>query len=467
VELTKGKKHYIDMTAGTEWKQILRFALPIMLGQLLQQLYSTVDGIVVGNFVSSGALAAVGSCTTMVMIFIAASNGMSNGSCIVISQFFGAGRREDMRSAAANIFLLMLVLGLVMTAIGTLTADFTTRTILAIRDPDIQREAEIYLRIYSFGLVFTFLYNAVAAALRAVGDSRAVLYFLLVSTVVNTGLDLLFVCTLDRGIAGAAWATVISQIACVAASVVYMFRRYPAFRFTSLRQLKYNRTKMLLCLQMGVPSTIQQLTISCGHVMMQRLINSFGEATMAAVTVGSRYDHYCGIPILGMLQAIASFSGQNTGAGRYDRVKRGLTSGIIMDLIFVGIISCLLYFFAEPLAALFGVEGEALHRAVEYLRFLCFAYIPFAVYIPINGTFQGCGEPMAAACVSFLSLGGRVGLAYLLILVFRFDYHMLWVTIIFGWSFGLIFAACHFATGKWKTKSLVKNHIPKPEGETE
>lgn len=453
------------MTTGPEWKRILLFALPIMLGQLLQQLYSTVDGIVVGNFVSSGALAAVGSCMTMSMIFIAASNGMSNGSCIVISQFFGAGRKNDMRAAAANIFLLMFGLGLVITLLAALTAGFTIRVILAINDETIAAQAELYLRIYSIGLIFTFLYNAVAAALRAVGDSRAVLYFLLVSTVVNTALDLLFVCAFRWGVAGAAWATVISQAACIAVSVWYMFRNYPDFRFTSPKQLKFDRVKMKLCLEMGIPSTIQQLTISCGHVLMQRLVNSFGEATMAAVTVGSRYDHYCSIPILGMLQAVASFSGQNTGAGRYDRVKRGVISGIAMDLIFVAIISCALYIFAEPLSALFGVEGEALYRAVEYLRFLCFAYIPFAIYIPINGTFQGCGEPMAAACVSLIALSGRVGLSYLFICGFGYDYHMLWESFIYGWGAAMIFAICHFATGKWKTKSLIRKPLPKEETE--
>ena len=444
------------MTTGTEWKRILLFALPIMLGQLLQQLYSTVDGIVVGNFVSSGALAAVGSSMTMSMLLIAASNGMSNGSCVVIAQFFGAGKEKDMRAAAANIFLLMAGLGLVITVGSALTAGFTARAILAIEDPVIAEQAELYLRIYSIGLIFTFLYNAVAAALRAVGDSRAVLYFLLVSTVVNTGLDLLFVCVFRWGVAGAAWATVISQAACIAVSVFYMFRRYPVFRFTSPKQLKYDRVKMRLCLEMGIPSTLQQLVISSGHVLMQRLVNSFGEDMMAAVTVGSRFDHYCGIPILGIMQALASFAGQNTGAGRYDRVKRGLFRAVGMDILFVAVISCCLYIFAEPLSRLFGVEGEALRLAVEYLRFLCFAYLIFATYIPFNGTLQGCGEALAAACVSMTALAVRVGLAYLLIRGFGCGYHWIWGTMAFGWAAALIVAVGRFSTGKWKTKSIVR-----------
>ena len=450
------------MTTGTEWKRLLVFALPIMLGQLLQQLYSTVDGIVVGNFVSSGALAAVGSCMSMSMLLIAVSNGMSNGSCIIISQFFGAGREKDMRSAAANIFLLMTALGLAITLLAISTVGFTVRIILGIDEAEIAAQAAVYLRIYCVGLIFTFLYNAVAAVLRAVGDSRAVLYFLLVSTAVNTALDLLFVCVFHWGVAGAAWATVISQLACICVSVVYMFRRYPVFRFTSPKQLKFDKVKMKLCLEMGIPSTLQQLTISCGNVLTQRLVNSFGEATMAAVTVGSRYDHYCAIPIMGMMQSTASFAGQNTGAGRYDRVKRGLVSAVVMDLIFVAVIIACLYTLAQPLSRLFGVEGEALKRAVEYLRFLCFAYIPFAIYIPINGTLQGCGQPMAAASVSLTALSVRVGLSYLLVFVFGRGYRAIWTPYLVGWSCALIYVVIHFFRGRWMTKSIVKN-APKQE----
>jgi len=459
------KRPYRDLTTGTEWKQLLLFALPIMLGQLLQQLYSTVDGIVVGNFVSSGALAAVGSCTTMSMIFLGISFGMSNGGCIVISQFFGAGREDDMRAAAANIFFLMTCLGLIATAVGALTAHFLTTVVLDIQDPAIQQQAEVYFRIFAIGFLSTYIYNTVAATLRAVGDSRAVLYFLLVSTVANTALDLLFVCVFRWGVAGAAWATVIAQVACVIVSIVYMFRRYPTFRFTGWKQLEISRAKMKLFLEMGIPSTLQHLAISSGHVLMQRLVNSFGEATMAAVTVGSRYDHYCSIPILGINQASASFAGQNTGAGKYDRVKRGLYGGICIDLAFIAVINTALYIFAEPLAGLFGVDGEALHRAVEYLRFLCFAFIPFAIYIPINGTFQGCGEPLAAAFVSLIALSLRVGCSYVMVLAFHMDYHALWITYAIGWTGALIFAASHFATGKWKTKSLIKD-VPAEEQKT-
>ena len=449
-------KKFNDMTVGPEWKCILMFAIPIMLGQLLQQLYSTVDGIVVGNFVSEGALAAVGNCASMTMVFLAFSNGLSNGSGIIISQYFGAGREKDMRSAAANILLMMAGLGIVMTVIGVLGAGFLTRSVLGIEDALIQHEAETYLRIYAAGLLFTFLYNGVAATLRAVGDSRAVLYFLLVSTVVNTVLDLLFVCKFGWGTAGAAWATVLSQVACVAVSIWYMFRNYPVFRFEKLGELKFDAEKTKLCLKLGIPNMLQQLCVSCGHVLLQRLINSFGAVTMAAVAVGMRVDHYCSIPMMGVMTSMSSFAGQNTGAGHYDRVKRGAFRAILMSFFGISVICTLLYIFAAPLAGLFGVEGETLHRAVEYLRFIAFAFPVFALYIPLNGVFQGCGEPMAAAAVSLVALGVRVVMAYVLVLVFHFDYHALWTPYLMGWGVALFVAVGHFATGKWKTHAVVQ-----------
>ena len=446
-----------NMTTGTEWKRILLFALPIMLGQLLQQLYSTVDGIVVGNFVSSGALAAVGSCAIMSMIFLAFSMGLSNGSGVVVAQFFGAGRHEDMRATAANILLLLGLLGLAASLLAVLSARFCTAVILSIKDAAIQSEAELYFRIYGVGLFFTFLYNAIAAILRAVGDSKAVLYFLIVSTVANTLLDILFVRTLGWGVAGAAWATVISQIACAAVSVWYLFRRYPVFRFTSAKELRFDPGKMKLCLRMGIPSTLQMLTVSCGSVLLQRLINSFGEVTMAAVTVGSRFDHYCSVPVMSGFQAMSSFTGQNTGAGRYDRVKRGLVGAIGINLCILAVICPTLYIFAPQLATLFGVEGETLRRAVEYLRYLCTFYAIFGLYSPFSALFQGCGEPLWSALIAMAALTTRVGSSYLLILGFHFDYHALWQTYLYGWVVALTIAVLHFASGTWKTKSLVKS----------
>lgn len=445
-----------DLTKGPEWRCILTFALPIMAGQLLQQLYSTVDGIIVGNFVSSEALAAVGSCSSLVMVFIALSFGMSNGCGIVVAQLFGAQRREDMRRAASTSLILLFGMGVFFTAVFFFTAELTTTAVLGIKDGAIADMVIDYIRFYSLGMIFQFVYNAVASILRSIGDSRAALYFLMVSTLVNTVLDLVFVAVLGWGVAGAAAATSIAQAACCIVSFMYMFRRYEVFRF-GRGEWVFDREKLRLCLKMGIPTTIQHMIISCGHLLLQRLVNSFGAVTMAAYTVGSRFDHYASIPSMGMFQAMASFAGQNTGAGRYDRVKRGMFACVAMNLSMVVVICAGLYAFAAPLATLFGVAGEELTQSAECIRFISLCYPLFGFYITFNGMFQGCGIPLAATSVSAIALGGRVVGAYTMAYLLELGYASVWQSCCIGWGLALLLVLYHFFRGKWKTASLVKN----------
>lgn len=444
-----------DLTKGPEWRAILMFALPIMAGQLLQQLYSTVDGIIVGNFVSSDALAAVGSCGALVMVFIALSFGMSNGCGVVIAQLFGANLMGEMRKAASTALILLFSMGVVLTLVFFFSAPFATSVVLGVSDEAIAAMVIDYIRFYSLGMIFQFVYNAVAAILRSIGDSRAALYFLLVSTVVNTILDLVFVAWFHWGVAGAAAATSIAQAACCIVSVVYMLRRYEVFRFKRGEQL-FDSEKLRLCLRMGIPTTIQHLIISCGHLLLQRLVNSFGAVTMAAYTVGSRFDHYASIPSMGMFQAMASFAGQNTGAGRYDRVKKGMFACVAMNLAMVVVICAALFAFAAPLSTLFGVEGEELKQSVEYMRWISLFYPLFGFYITFNGMFQGCGIPFAATSVSAICLASRVAGAYFMANVMELGYASCWYSCTIGWGCGVIVVLFHFFRGKWKTASLVK-----------
>ncbi|MCQ2406797.1 MAG: MATE family efflux transporter [Oscillospiraceae bacterium] len=443
-----------DMTKGSEWRCILFFALPIMLGQLLQQLYSTVDGIIVGNYVSQKALAAVGACTSLAFVFIAIAMGMSGGCSIVISQLYGAKKMDELKKTEVTTIWLLLGLGIAVTAVCLIFSKAMIYSILKIGDSEIAQQARIYIIIYSLGLTAQFLYNAIAAILRALGDSKAVLYFLLVSTIANIILDLLFVAGFRMGVFGAAFATVLAQIACTVVSFIYMFRRFPELRIAR-NELSPDMGKLKVCVKMGIPTTIQQLIVSCGHVTLQRLINSFGENTMAACTIGSRYEHYVSVPAISFLQAEAAFSGQNAGAGRYDRVKRGLFSAIIMDVIIVVILSVILFAFASPLSALFGVDGIALSQAIEYIRFVCLFYFLFAIYIPLNGCFQGCGIPIAGTICSFLALGSRIIISYTMAGSLNMGYSACWKSCPWGWALALLFATVVFLSGKWKKGSVM------------
>lgn len=444
------------LTEGTEWKKILLFALPIMAGTLLQQLYNTVDGLVVGNYVSSNALAAVGSSGSLALIFVALGIGMGNGCGIVISQFFGAREYEDMRKAASTILILFFAMGLFFTVLGVSTTEFVMRYLIGIKDDDIFRHAVIYFRVYAIGILFQFVYNAVSSMLRSIGDSRATLYFLLVSTLSNIGLDMLFVAVFRWEVFGAALATIIAQFACALFSWMYMIRRYEHFRFKR-KEFVFDGVKFRLCLKMGIPTTIQQIILSSGMIFLQRLINSFGAVTMSAYAVGTKIEQYLSIPSSGFYSGMAAFAGQNTGAGRPDRVKRGMWAAIIMNLLFVGIIGALQCIFAEPLAAFFGVSGQTLSQSIEYIVFIAFAYPLLAFYLPINGMFQGAGVPLHSMGVVLLALGGRVIGAYVMVYAFGLGYASCWQSSAIGWTMGLTYSLIYYFSGRWKNRKIKAN----------
>lgn len=443
-----------DMTVGSEWKKILLFALPIMAGQFLQQLYNTVDGIVVGNFVSEAALGAVGACTTLALLFLAFSTGFGNGCGIMISQLFGAGRMDQVKRAVATGMILMGAMGALAMVIGWFGAEWLVVHLLNIQDPHLIDLSVSYFSIYALGLVFTFLYNCIASILRAVGDSKATLYFLCVSATMNLVLNILFVAVFRMGVAGAAVATVISQIACVAVCLVYMFVKYPMFRFGK-GEFRFDPALGKLCLELGIPMSLQMAIVSCGNLLMQRLVNHFGETTMAAFTCGLRIENYCMVPAMGFNSAMSMFTGQNIGAGKPDRIRRGWKAAVTMAVLVTFVIATALFAGAYPMSALFGVDGEAQLQAVDYIRFVSFMMLIFAVYLTTNGVVQGCGDALYASMCSLSTLGVRVALSYTLVFFFDFDYHVLWRCIPIGWLFAMILALHYFLAGKWKHKSVI------------
>jgi len=443
-----------DMTVGTEWKQILLFALPIMAGQFLQQLYNTVDGIVVGNFVSEAALGAVGACTTLAFLFLAVANGFSMGCGVMISQLFGAKRMDDVRRAVSTGLILLGGMGVAAMLLGYFGASRLVITVLDITDEKLAELSVAYFSLYSLGLVFQFLYNCIASILRAVGDSKATLYFLCVSAVMNLVLDVLFVAVFHWGVAGAAIATVLSQIVCVIVCFVYMLAKYPMFRFGK-GEFRFAPDLGRLCLKLGAPMTLQQAIVSCGNVAMQRLVNSFGEVTMAAFTCGLRIENYCMIPAMGFNSAMSMFTGQNIGAGKPERIERGWRSAVKMAMLVTFVIATVLFAGAYPLSALFGVDGEAQLQAVDYIRFVSYMMLIFSVYLTTNGVVQGSGDALYASVCSFSTLGIRVALAYTLVFFFDFDYHVLWRCIPIGWLFAMILALHYFLTGRWRNKSVI------------
>ena len=444
----------LDLTQGTPWKGALRFALPLLLGNLLQQLYNTADTIIVGNYVSDHALSAVGSCTSLTMLFTALALGFSIGAGVLAAQYFGAQKLGEVRRIAATSVVLFLALGAVMSVLGAVL----TRPLLAglLQTPEALLEMAVtYFMIYAAGLIFQFGYNIAAALLRAIGDSKATLYFLLASSLLNVVLDLLLVAVVKLGVAGAAIATVFSQLLSCVLSFWYMHRKYEFLRF-SVRQLRFEPALAGRVLAVGAPMAVQQSVVSCGFMFMQRLVNACGEDMVASFTVGSRIENYLILPTLSFQSTMATYTGQNIGAKRPDRVSRGLRQVILLAICITLPLSAAAYFLAPQIISLFAISGQAAAYCAQHLHLAAWAVLVFAVYFPCNGLLQGAGEGLYATACAALALGVRVALAYLLIKTALFGVAAIWWSQLLAWVVTLIFCYCHYFRGTWKTRSLVR-----------
>ena len=439
------------MTEGCIWKQILLFTLPLMAGNFLQQLYNAVDGIVVGNFVSENALAAVGTCSPVTMLFISVAMGLSTGCSILIAQMYGAKKYEDMRQAVSTSLILVIGVGLVLSVVGGVVAKWVLRNVLSVSGA-ILPDATAYFSIYCFGLVFQFAYNIVSFILRSLGDSSATLYFLLISSVTNIVLDLLFVVVFHWDVPGVAIATVIAQALSAAASVIYMFKKYPILRFAK-GEFKFHKDKGLQAIKLGIPTTLQQCVISSGHIAIQRLVNDFG--ITAAFTAAARVENFVLIPIFSFNVGLSTFTGQNVGAGKPDRVRKGFRSTQLMGLSTCIAVAILTYIFAYPLSALFGVAGESLDISVQYIRFITPWFPVFCAYILTHGLLQGAGDVIFTAANTITSLVIRVIAAYTMGYALSVGGPAAWMSMPFGWVFSIGLAFARYQWGPWQKKAVV------------
>ncbi len=435
------------MTVGREWKVILLFTLPIMGGNLLQQLYNAVDGIIVGNFIGEGALSAVGTCFPIIMLFLALAIGISIGAGIAVGQYFGAKQFDDMKITVSTSFIFMTILGIALSILGIILAKWILVVWLSV-PKKILGDAVIYFRICCIGLVFSFIYNCVSSIMRSLGDSKATFYFLAIASVANIGLDLLFVPLI--GVAGAALATVLAQGISVMFSLFYMHRRFPDLKLLA----GFEMSKCLLILRLGMPLALQHSIISLGGMFMQRLVNGFGEISIAAFTAGMRVDNFVLAPCLAYQAGLSAFISQNIGASRDDRVKSGLNQTIIMSVITSIIISITLFITAEFIASLFGLTEASMARAAEQIRFVAAIFIIFAIFSSYIGFLQGAGDVLILSVVSAVSLFVRVALAYLGVDVGILSYEAAWVTMPVSWMVTLIALFIRYKTGGWKKKAI-------------
>ena len=447
-----------DMTQGTPWKRIAEFAVPMLLGNIAQQLYNTVDSIVVGEYVGDNALAAVGSAAPILNLLLALFVGVATGAGIIIAQRYGAGDREGLSRAIGNSLSLAIIASLGTMLIGSLIA----RPLLEL----LQTPASIidwctdYLVIFFLGAAgFTF-YNILSGILRGLGDSLSALLFLLIAAALNTVLDIWFVAGLGMGVAGVSLATVLAQ----AISAVLCF--FKLMRMNSVFDLRLPYLRMRgdtagRIVKLGVPSGITQGIMAVAMMVVQSLTNSMGELVIACNVVIMRVDGFAMMPNMSFGQTMSVYAGQNVGAGRLDRVNKGTRQGLAMAVGFSAAITLILLLFGHFLFDLFTDTEELMDLAVRMMRILALGYIFMAVTQVLGGVMRGCGDTVTPMWVTMLTtIVLRIPTAYGLAWLTRSEAYpngrpeALFGSLLFSWTMGMIVSALVYRFGSWRKKAI-------------
>lgn len=389
------------MTEGTIWKKLLFFAVPLILGNLFQQLYNTVDSIIVGNYIGSEALAAVGASSSVVSLLIGFCIGASAGAGVVISQFFGAQDREGLRKAVHTTVALSIVAGIVMTVAGVLLTPLILR---AMGTPsEVFSQASVYLQVYFGGMVFSVIYNMAAGILNAVGNSKRSLVYLLIAACSNIVLDFLFVVVFKMGIIGAALATDISQLISCIFILLFLTRTDEIYK-VRLREIRFYDHLLSKILRIGLPTGVQNIVISLSNVIVQSTVNSFGAVVMAGFAAYIKIDGFNLLPVLSISMAATTFTGQNIGAGKLDRVKKCMFTSVAMGVVYTVSTGILLLAFAPQVIGVFTKNMEVVDCGVYIMRFFCPFYWMLAILQILSGTIRGAGRTMETMFVFLISL---------------------------------------------------------------
>lgn len=442
------------MTVGVPWKHILMFSLPVLFGLVLQQLYNTVDTIVVGNYAGENSLAAVGTTSTLTFLLIAIATGFSAGNGVVVAQAYGAQNDDLVRSNASTGIILLLGMGIISGALGIAFSRQAYESIVSV-PPEILELTLEYFNICMLGMVFQFGYNIFSSILRAIGDSAATLYFLLIASVLNILLDLWFVAGLKWGVAGAAWATNISQGVSFICAYWYMTKKYPVFRF-KLKEFTYSNKLALQTIQVGTPIAVQLVIVALGLTLIQRAVNGFGKFMTASFTVGQRMELFLNMPFHAFQTTLATYAGQNIGAGKMNRVKLGTKQALIMSVSSTVVISIFVWLYAAKIIDVFGISDQAAVYCIEHIRTIAFVNILLSLYVPIFGVFQGANHCALPTVVATIALSTRVIVTYLLKDSQYFGCSIIWWNGLFGFSLALCVTWCFYLSGIWQKNAVIK-----------
>ena len=440
-----------DLTEGKPGKVLWQFAMPMFVSVIFQQLYNIADSIIVGNFAREGeeALAAVGASYPITMIFMAIAMGCNVGCAVVISQYFGAKKYKEMKTAVSTTLIASLVLSVGLTLFGLL---FSRLMLKMIRTPEkIFVDSDVYLKIYIGGFVFLFLYNVVTGIFTSLGDSKTPLYFLIGSSLSNILLDWVFVAVFHWDVAGVAWATFICQgVACILALLTLQKR---------LKEVKCDERPDTFSMDMlkkvaifAIPSVLQQSFVSVGNIFIQSLVNGFGSPVIAGYSAAIKINTFA-VTCFGTLgNAVSSFTAQNIGAGNNDRAKKGLRAGLVMGLLIAVPFFLFCFFKGDFLIQLFMSEESAmaLDTGMKFLNIVAPFYFVVCLKLVTDGLLRGSGAMASFMIATFSDLILRVALGY--ILSVPFGSTGIWMSWPVGWAIGTALSLAFYAKGVWKVK---------------
>lgn len=435
-------------------KSLFFFALPMILGNLFQQFYTTVDSIIVGQLVGEEALAAVGASYSLTAVFIMIAIGGGIGASVITSQYLGAGLYSRMKTSIHTALTSFLMLSIVLGVIGLL---FSAEILRALNTPEnIMEDAMLYLRIYFIGLPFLFMYNILSSIFNALGNSRTPLYLLIFSSVLNVVLDLLFVGPFEMGVGGAAVATVLAQGLSAVISFGLLVRTLKTYTAKETSKL-FDVEILGNMIRVAIPSMIQQSIVSVGMLLVQSVVNGFGSSVLAGYTAGMRIESICIVPMIALGNAVSTFTAQNLGAGSAERVRKGYTAAAKLVAVFAIVICLVLTLFHEAIIDSFldmGSEQAAFETGNAYLSFIAFFFVFIGFKAITDGVLRGAGDVLVFTLANLINLGIRVIFAFTMAPVIGVN--AVWIAVPIGWATNAGISFIRYLSGKWSEKKLIQ-----------
>ena len=448
----KGTRN-LNMTQGNPTRLLIYFAIPMLIGNLFQQLYSLTDSVIVGQFLGSDKFAAVGTTGPVTFLFFSICNGISSGAGIVTAQYFGAGQFERTKRAIANAAYIMLAASFVM---GTV-AFFAAPLVLSLMQvPDnLMNDATTYMRMSCIGVPLVAVYNYSSSMLRSLGDSKTPLYFLIFSTFLNIALDLLFVCVFHMDVFGAALATIIAQIISGAGCLLYAIRHNPYFHLTR-EDMQPDKVIIRQSVKLGLPLALQWSLISISSTALQTFVNSNGETAMAAFTAINRIEQLVHMPYGSISAALATYAGQNYGAHDMKRVKEGFRHGMMISTVFTVILMLAYQLLNEPIMHIFVQEEDVIRMGAGALRLTSWFYIFLSIIYMSRGILNGVGDAMFALINGVVEVICRIALPMVIVAMFpEIGTDAIWWTAAVTWTISAAFCMLRYVT--WRKKADVAN----------